>query len=286
MLEIKCLEEDGSPVLPQILIDLPDVDPSPQTQKELAELIPLQEQLDYYFARPALLRAALTLGSWSNEHAGSGWPSNACLEFFGDAVLGLLAADALWQRFPELAEGQLTRLRASLVSEECLAKVARQLDLGKWIWLGRGDQKRDLQSQNGTLADTLEAVIGAVFLDARGQGKQELGIAKRLFLHLFSTVLATLQPEHGLDAKSRLQQWAQAKFHRTPVYVRVGSPPPPGQPHWHARVELMLLEHPHPPLILGEGEGRNLRLAERRAAMQALHRIEAGEFDPYSSSSS
>ncbi|MGH1433303.1 MAG: ribonuclease III family protein [Lewinella sp.] len=99
------------------------------------DLEALQAAIGYTFADPGLLRVALTLGSWANEHTDAGWPSNACLEFFGDAVLDLVAADAVWRRFPELAEGELTRLRASLVAEASLVKVARALGLGQFLYM-------------------------------------------------------------------------------------------------------------------------------------------------------
>lgn len=261
--------------LPKVLIDLPDPTTPVDDGTEpvaVGGLPALMELLGYAFAEPALLRVALTLGSWANEHREAGWPSNACLEFFGDAVLGLTAADALWRRFPDLAEGELTRLRAALVSEPSLAQAARDLELGQWLYLGRGDLKRGGRDHPSTLADAVEAVLGAVFLDAREAGRAPLEAAAEVFSRLFGERLASLRPEHGLDPKSRLQHWAQGRFRVTPTYVRVGEPPPPDDPRWRARVELRFGDGRVE--VLGEGEGRSLKRAERAAARQALEQLQ------------
>jgi ribonuclease-3 len=225
--------------------------------------------MGYAFARPALLRVALTLGSWVNEHRSSGWPSNACLEYYGDAVIGLAAADALWRRFPNASEGELTRLRATLVSEAGLADAARALGLGDFLFLGRGDVQRGARDHAGTLADAMEAVIASVFLDARERGGDPFGAALGLFERLFAD-LSELDPD-GLDAKSRLQQRVQAAYRVTPTYVPIGEPPPGEAPHWHARVEVRLPDRST--RILGHGEGRSLRAAEQAAAEDALGRL-------------
>jgi ribonuclease-3 len=263
--------------LPKVLQSLPDpaaeVDDGTQPPGE-GGLDGLQERLGYAFENPALLRVAVTLGSWANEHAQDGWPSNACLEFFGDAVLDLLAADALWQRFPDVAEGELTRLRASLVSERSLASVARSFGLGEFLYLGRGDLKRGGRDHSGTLADAMEAVLGSVFLDARAAGRDPLVPAAKVFDVWYGDTVKKLRPEHGLDPKSRLQHWAQGRYRITPSYVRVGDSPPPGDPRWKARVEL---EFPDGTVrVLGQGEGRSLRQAEKAAATAALADIDDG----------
>lgn len=264
--------------LPKVLTGLPDAfAPVDDDTRPVAEdgLAGLMSALGYAFDEPALLRVALTLGSWANEHRDAGWPSNACLEFFGDAVLGLVAADALWRRFPDLAEGELTRLRAALVSEPSLAQAARQLHLGRWLFLGRGDLKRGGRDHASTLADAIEAVLGAVFLDARESGRDPLEAAAAVFDRLLGPRVATLRPEHGLDPKSRLQHWAQGRFRVTPVYVQVGEQPPPDDPCWSARVELRFADGRIQ--VLGQGQGRSLKQAQRAAAQQAIERIEQGK---------
>jgi ribonuclease-3 len=255
--------------LPRALHDLPE----PRAGEDGGPARPLTEleaALDHRFVRPALLRVALTLGSWAHEHPEGGWPSNACLEFFGDAVLDLVAADAVWRRFPDHDEGELTRLRASVVSERALAAVAEGAGLGEWLWLGRGDEKLGGRAHPRTLADAVEAVLGAVFLDARAAGADPFAAARRAFERLFGDLVDALRPEDALDPKSRLQQWAQASHRTTPTYVRE-----PGEgegARWRARVEL---RHADGRIeVLGEGEGESMKEAEQRAAVQALAKLD------------
>lgn len=253
-------------MLPHALQSLPSLDGG---DPSVAALDALQHAIGHRFHDLALLRVALTLGSWANEHPDAGWPSNACLEFFGDAVLDLLAADAVWRRFGELDEGELTRLRASVVSEAALAEVAAELGLGDYLWLGRGDEKLGGRTHPSTLADAVEAVLGAVFLDARAAGAAPLDAAGAAFERLFGARVATLAPDRVVDAKTRLQHWAQGTYRITPVYVRIDARDP-GGPRWRARVEL---RHPDGRIdVLGEGEGESLRAAERMAAAVALAR--------------
>jgi ribonuclease III len=258
--------------LPEVLRTLPAVDGGTEPTSPGPTLATLEARLGYGFARPSLLRVALTLGSWANEHPDAGWPSNACLEFFGDAVLDLLAADAVWRRHPALDEGELTRLRAIIVSEPSLAEVATGLDLGAFLWLGRGDDKLGGRRHRATLADAIEAVLGAVFLDARAHGGDALALTALVFERLFDTVLGAAHPERALDPKSRLQQWAQARHRIAPSYARIDARGGDGPPRWRARVELRHLGGPVE--VLGEGEGDSLREAERLAAEAALDRLD------------
>jgi ribonuclease-3 len=260
--------------LPEVLRSLPDpfVDTTLERPQIDERFQTVQAAIDYEFGNKGLLRVALTLGSWVNEHPKAGWPSNGCLEFFGDAVLNLVAADAIWQRFPELDEGALTRLRASIVSERALSEIAIALDLGSALWVGRGDRKRGAALRTSTLADAVEAVLGAAFLDARQHTEATLPVADRVFERMFAAHLAALQPEAGIDPKSRLQHWAQTRHRVTPSYVQVGEAPPPGEPLWRSRVELRFDDGRIQ--VLGEGEGRSRKRAERSAAAQALDAIE------------
>ncbi len=249
--------------LPEPLRELPSLDDAEQ-----AELVELASRLGYEFARPAILRVALTLVSWVNEHADAGWPSNANLEFFGDAVLDLVATDAVWSRFPDEGEGVLTRLRSHLVAEPSLLRVAKAIGLGDRLYLGKGDRQQGPRDR--TLAEGVEALIGAVYLDARAHGSDPLVAVERVFDVLLGPRLAAMTPESGLDPKSRLQVLIQARHKVSPVYVQVGDPPPPGEPHWRARVEVTANGSTS---VLGEGEGRSLRAAERAAAEQGLRKL-------------
>jgi ribonuclease-3 len=252
----------GTRGLPSVLAALPDDDPT------LVLLAPLAALTGHDFARLALLRAALTLPSWVNEHPGAGWPANACLEFLGDAVLGLVTADALWQRFPGLAEGTLTRLRASLVSEASLAAAARAIGLGDHLFVGRGDRKSGFVERDGALADALEAVLAAAFLDARASGRDPLAAAAAVFTALLGARVQALQPEDGVDPKSRLQALVQGRHRRTPVYEVVGERPKGPQPLW--RVQVTLTWPDGQVQVMASGEGVSLRAAEHAAALAAL----------------
>ena len=268
--------------LPQVLQALPDFPSEPDNsddarrvaaiREELAALRPLEESLGYVFERPAILRVALTLGSWTHEHPYAGWPSNACLEFFGDAVLDLVAADVVWRKFPDLDEGQLTRLRATLVSEAALFMAADTVDLGQWLYLSRGQILQGGRKHAGTLADAVEAVLGAVFLDAREVGRPALDAAEAVFERMLGERVQRLGPDHGLHPKARLQQWAQARFRVAPTYVRIGQRPGPDAPHW--KVHVQVVDNEGTVLVLGSGEGRSLRRAEREAAEEALRAID------------
>jgi ribonuclease-3 len=251
--------------LPDVLVDLPPVDLS--NAATASQLDRVQGRLDYSFSRVPLLRVALTVGSWANENRSAGWASNACLEFFGDAVLDLAAAHALWRRFPTLAEGALTRLRSTLVSEQSLAQAARDIDLGASLWVGKGDEPGG-RERDGTLADAFEAVLGAVYLDAGSTKGEPMAAAGAVFGRVFGAKVAAMTPDDGLDPKSRLQQRIQGQFKRTPRYEPIGDPPPPQDPHWVVRV--VMLDEGGGVRVLGQGEGRSLRAAERAAAEDAL----------------
>jgi ribonuclease III len=258
--------------LPSVLEQLPVATDGDDVQRS-GTLDELQARIGHRFARPSLLRVALTLGSWANEHPEQGWPSNACLEFFGDAVLDLLAADALWSRFPGQGEGELTRLRASIVSERCLSEIATTLELGRFLWLGRGDDKLGVRRHRGVLADALEAVLGAVFLDARARGDDPLRAAGLVFTPLFAEMIGVLRPDDGFDPKTRLQHRVQGEHRITPSYVREETGTGEGNLRWRARVELRFGDGRID--VLGEGEGASLREAERAAAEASLAVLDA-----------
>ncbi len=264
--------------LPDILRDLPDRPSgapevvSAAVAEELDALSPLEMRIGYTFARPALLRVALTHRSWALEHPKAGWAHNAVLEFLGDAVLDLVAADRIWRKFPELSEGALTRLRATIVSRPALSEAARGVGLGPWLYLGRGLERQGGRDHDRVLADAVEAVLGAVFLDAREAGRDPLGASEAVFERLLGERLAELSAGDGYDPKSLLAHAAQTRFRVPPRYVVEGERPEPGAPWWRVRVEVA------PPgqdaLVLGTGVGRSQRVAQRRAAAAALERLE------------
>lgn len=255
--------------LPAVLVGLPD----PAADSEA--LGRLAARLGHVFARPALLRAALTLPSWTNEHPGAGWPGHACLEFLGDAVLDLVTADLLWRRFPNLDEGVLTRLQASVVSEASLAGAAETAGLGEFLYVGRGDRRGGLRPS--LLADALEAVLAAVFLDARAGGRDALAAAGIAVEALLGPRIAGLREDDGVDAKSRLQSILQSRHRRSPTYAPIGERPTGNDPEWRVEVRLSLPDEPV--RVLGEGVGRSLRIAEQSAAAAALASLAAEVVD-------
>ncbi len=166
----------------------------------------LEKRLGHRFAALGLLQQALT-------HRSYGPQNNERLEFLGDGVLGCAVADELYARFPQLSEGKLTRLRASLVREETLAEVARGLQLAQFLRLGEGELASAAEPRQSILADALEAVFGAVFLDGGYQA------ARAAVLKAFGPLVERLDPEQpGKDPKTQLQEMLQAKRRRLPEY--------------------------------------------------------------------
>ena len=178
----------------------------------------LEEKLGYRFKNRALLENALQHSSYANEHRGSGMGSNERLEFLGDAVLGVVTADYLYKKHPDLPEGDLTRIRAALVCEESLHEVAQSLDLGGYLKLGRGEEQGGGRERPSILADATESVFAAVYLD----GGMEAAAA------LIHRVLLDKEREEAVeerrrDYKTELQELVQRKSGSTMRYRMVGS---------------------------------------------------------------
>lgn len=205
--------------------------------------------------RPELWQQALNHKSAQQE---MGLPSNERLEFLGDAVLGLTVAGHLYRLHPDLAEGELTKLKAAAVSESVLAKVARELDLGSYLTLSRGEDQSGGRNRVSILADGLEAVFGAVYLD-RGMTMARQVILKLLERHL----RAIERAEHELDYKTLLQERVQ-ELHRTPPTYRVVAESGPDHDRTFA-VEVRVAGH-----VLGRGVGKSKKQAEQAAAQEAL----------------
>ncbi|WP_366917711.1 ribonuclease III [uncultured Pseudokineococcus sp.] len=223
----------------------------------MLELVPRAAELQARLGlevEPGLLLRALVHRSWSYEHDAE--PTNERLEFLGDAVLGLVVTDALYRRHPDLPEGQLAKLRASVVSSRALAGVGRGLDLGGHVLLGRGERSTGGRDKTSILADTVEAVIGAAYLSA---GLDE---ARALVHRLVDPLLASSAAlGAGLDWKTSLQELAAAREDGPPVYEVTGEGPD------HARTFTALVLVGGVPQ--GQGEGRSKKEAEQRAAEAA-----------------
>ena len=218
----------------------------------------LQAALGITFRDAMLLRRALVHSSYVNENPGCEYGDNERLEFLGDAVGDLIAAEYLYERFPTWPEGELTALRASLVRSETLALFAAQVGLGQHLWLGRGEEKGGGRVRAGLLGDAFEALLAALYLD------QGLEVTRRFLRPLLeSETNALVAGDQGLNAKGRLQEWAQGTLQATPGYHTVEESGPD-----HAKfftVEVWVHGQ-----VLARGEGRSKQAAEEAAAKAAL----------------
>jgi ribonuclease-3 len=219
----------------------------------------LAERLGHRFADPSILVQALSHRSWCGERDGE--PSNERLEFLGDAVLGLVVAEEAYGRFPDLPEGKLAKIRAAVVNARALAEIAEDLGVGPELLLGRGEEASGGRTKVSILADTLEAVIGAVYLDGGWTA------ARPLVLGLLGDRIerAAAEPD-DFDHKSRLQELAVRRGEGTPRYVVNGSGPDHDR-HFVARVLIGGAER-------GVGEGTSKKDAEQAAAGAALSELD------------
>ena len=227
----------------------------------LRRLTPAQREvgdsLGYRFRNPALLDTALLHRSHRFENPAVD-ADNQRLEYLGDAVLGLIAADALYRRLPSADEGELSRCRASLTSGRTLARLARGIGLGERVRLGRGEEKTGGRTRESTLADAMEAVLGAAYLDGG------LKAAGKIFDKVFAGELETLGARLDADnPKGLLQEMCQEAWQQTPSYEVVGESGPS-----HARLyEVTVCVAGR---ILGRGRGSSKRTAEAEAAQKAV----------------
>ncbi len=222
------------------------------------DLLKLQKKLGISFRNPALLELALIHSSYINEKPGEVLTSNERLEFLGDAILGLVIAEKLYQDYPDYDEGELTQLRSALVRREMLAKIATTIELGNYLYLGKGEEAGGGRSKPANLASAFEALIGAVYLDLH------LGVVKSLILRLFLSEIpkqASLGTE--TDYKSKLQEILQAERQGTPSYHLIKSTGPD-----HAKQ--FTIEARIGDLTLGRGTGKSKKAAEMDAARAAL----------------
>ena len=218
----------------------------------------LERRLGLSFRDRATALSSLTHKSWVNEHRREGGADNERLEFLGDAVVDLLVSHRLMQRFPSASEGELSKMRAAVVDEAGLAAMARALGLGELLRLGRGEEMTGGRQKASLLADAMEAVIGAVYLE-HGLGPA-IGLVDRFLEETFARAAAGTLDR---DWKTQLQEWAQGSLRATPRY-RVASELGPD----HAKVFEVELEVAGE--ALGRGSGRSKKEAEQAAARAAL----------------
>jgi ribonuclease-3 len=215
------------------------------------------------FYDKTLLQRALTHRSYINESRLFLEADNERLEFLGDAVIDFIVGEYLYHRFPEMREGALTNLRAALVREETLAIFGRELDLGRYLTLGRGESDSGGRDRSAILCAGFEALIGALFLD------QDLDAVKELLFPLIEPVLPELAAAAAAkDAKSRLQEWSQSQFRSTPRYHTESEDGPE-----HAKlftVQVIIKGQ-----VWGVGHGKSKQSASQEAATDALRHVEA-----------
>ena len=217
----------------------------------------LEETIHYNFKNIKLLEESLRHSSYMNEQGQSGMKDNERLEFLGDAVLNLIVGHLLMESFPELKEGELSRIRAQLVNETRLAAMPRDLKLGNHLNLGKGELQTNGQKKPSILADAFEAVLAAVYLDGG------YNAAFQLIEDRFSPLIRS----HGLnmtalDYKSRLQELVQTTQAGMPVYTVTGESGPDHEKMF--RVQLKVGD------LMTEGEGRSKKIAEQDAAKKAI----------------
>lgn len=218
----------------------------------------LEERLEYQFKNRSLLENALTHSSYANEHRDAGMSSNERLEFLGDSILGMVVADHLYREHPQMPEGELTRTRAAMVCEGSLFEVARALELGKYLRLGKGEDAGGGRERPSILADATEALLAAVYLDG--------GIAQAR--RLIRTLILGNEEEMSAsrDYKTALQELVQRESGRKLTYRLVGEEGPDHAKRFSVEVELN-------GVTVGAGEGRTKKAAEQNAAKAAIAKL-------------
>jgi len=217
----------------------------------------LEKALGYSFRDKALLVNAMTHTSFANEYSPAACPDNERLEFLGDAVLDLVVSEHLMEALPTSNEGELSRIRADVVAMSSLAGLASKLGLGPSLLLGKGEFGSGGREKPGLLADALEALFGAVFVDGGYEA------AKSVLLPLVVPILRQASADAGQDYKSRLQEILQANRKELPVYRVTGTRGPDHDPVY--LVEVLIGDR-----VYGSGEGRTKKTAEQNAAQATL----------------
>jgi ribonuclease-3 len=230
-------------------------------QRNKQELALFEQILGYRFTDLRLLQKALVHASYAFEHSFPG-QDNETLEFLGDAVLDLVVGASLFKRFPEMREGELTKLRSALVNETHLAAMARDVELGRFLSLGKGEESSNGRNKSSILACAYEAVVGAIFEDGGFE------IAQGFILRFFVPAFAARREDLLIgDAKSRLQEVLQEEFNEAPSYRLEMEEGPSHQKVF--TVSVIFRE-----LVLGVGAAGSKKVAEQRAAAVALAEYE------------
>ncbi|ABA88649.1 ribonuclease III [Syntrophotalea carbinolica DSM 2380] len=222
----------------------------------------LEDTIDYVFDNQALLLEALTHKSFSNEQNDRTEPDNERLEFLGDAVLGVVVSHYIFRTFPHLPEGELTRIRSEVVSEKGLTVIGKAICLGDYMRLGKGEERSGGRQKSSLLANTMEALLGAVFCDGGFDSVRR--VIEALFI---PHIQRAARRKTGVDYKTRLQERLQARFGDVPQYVLIHADGPPHQRSYSVEAHFR-------GSCIGQGQGRSKKSAEQAAAKQALEYLE------------
>ena len=219
----------------------------------------LEAAIGYRFKNISLLQNALTHSSYANERWHNSLLSNERLEFLGDAILGMTVAKYLYQNFPDRPEGELTRMRADMVCEQTLAKVAAKIELGRHLMLGNGEEQGGGRNRNSILADAVESVIAACFLDGGMEAAQQ-------FIDRFILVEVPVRRMHNADYKTALQEKVQQKKNQVLQYTLASQSGPDHDKQFEVEVTLN-------GVVVGKGIGSSKKRAEQAAAKAAMEAL-------------
>ena len=223
----------------------------------------LEAAIGYKFKDISLLQNALAHSSYANERWHNSLMSNERLEFLGDSILGMMVAEYLYRTFPDRPEGELTRMRADMVCEQTLANVAGRIGLGNHLLLGKGEEQGGGRTRNSILADAVESVIAATFLDGG------MSAAKQ-FIQKFILVEVPVKKLHNVDYKTGLQELVQQKKNQVLSYALVGESGPDHDKHFEVEVSLN-------GKVVGLGSGSSKKRAEQDAARVAIEALFPGK---------
>ncbi len=223
----------------------------------------LEAAIGYQFHNISLLQNALTHSSYANERWHNSLLSNERLEFLGDSILGMLVAEYLFRTFPDRPEGELTRMRADMVCEKTLATVANTIRLGDHLLLGHGEEQGGGRSRNSILADAMESVIAACFLD----GGMDAALR---FIKRFILVEVPVTRLHNADYKTQLQELVQQKRNQVLSYTLAGETGPDHDKQFEVEVSLN-------GKVVGRGKGSSKKRAEQDSARAAIENLFPGE---------
>jgi ribonuclease-3 len=219
----------------------------------------LETAIGYQFRNITLLQNALSHSSYANERWHDSLKSNERLEFLGDSVLGMVVAEYLYRTFPDRPEGELTRMRADMVCERTLATVANRLDLGRHLLLGKGEEQGGGRNRESILADAVESVIAACYLD----GGMDAAVQ---FIQKFILVNVPVTKLHNADYKTALQELVQQKKNQVLSYTLIGESGPDHDKEFHVKLTLN-------GEVVGTGIGSSKKRAEQAAAKKALEML-------------